>query len=686
MAVRTAIAAGLVVALAGEGLAQAPMPRPHPDRVAEEVDPVEAALAELDPADRALFETIGATDLLLGSAYRRFRDGDIGSANRIARAMPGEAGALLIAWLTATSGYPQASSAEIAEAMAVLPDWPGQVLMQIRFEQALRDEEPGPEEAVAALAGASLQLEASVLLLGRSYAALGREAERVALIRDYWREADFSEEMEAAILDEFADTLRPSDHAWRMNRLHYDGENDAALRVADLIGPDMQALAEAWAAVNGGSGNAAALIDAVPTALRSEPGYQFVRFRQAMRAGAYSEAARLVAEAPDDPSLLIDPEAWSVQRRDLARLLIDRGEYETAYSVAAGHSAVDRGELVEIEFVAGWIALSFLDDPDRALPHFERLAESSSLPLSQSRAHYWIGRSHGTQGSPELAAESYAEAATYHTTYYGQLALLQLGEEQIPLAEAPTIDAAVRERFAANEMVQAVGWLYAFDRPGDAALIARALGNSLESPAEIALLAAFVETRGDHQLALQVGKLAANRGLAVDRTAFSTAVMPPGSLEEDADLALVLAVARQESAFDITAESSAGALGLLQILPSTAREMAGRIGLPFSEIRLRTDPQYNAAIGAAYLRTLLERYGGNHALALAAFNAGLSRADRWIDAYGDPRSTSVDTVDWIERIPFDETRNYVQRVLENDQVYRAILGGLPISLGPDLNL
>ncbi|MHA1559090.1 MAG: lytic transglycosylase domain-containing protein, partial [Alphaproteobacteria bacterium] len=191
--------------------------------------------------------------------------------------------------------------------------------------------------------------------------------------------------------------------------------------------------------------------------------------------------------------------------------------------------------------------------------------------------------------------------------------------------------------------------------------------------------------RGDYQLALQIGKLASNRGVAVDAIAFPMAALPDDFESAHSELALIYAIARQESAFDNEALSTAGALGLLQMLPATAREMAFNIGVPFSRDRL-TDPEYNATLGGAYLRTLLDRYRGSLVLALAAFNAGLSRADRWIEIYGDPRNADVDAIDWIERIPFDETRNYVQRVLENLQVYRARLGDSPLRLGEDLDL
>lgn len=671
-----------------------PLPRPHPER--DEGDPIGDFLG----AAAALFggggdppvddgNGLGALtepDFLLTSAYRRLRAGDFDSAVRIARAMANPAGALLIEWLIAIDGDPDIGSTRLAEAAASVADWPARTLMAIRFEQALQREEPTPEAVVAALEGASPVLDSTVLLLARSLSAVGREAEAVELIRPFWRDEEFSRDTEDAILEEYGEFLAFEDHHWRMSRLLYDTESEAGLRVSAQLSADMQRLGEAWAAVNRGSEDASRLMSEVPASIRSDPGYLYARLRLLIRSGAYGEASVLLLSAPNDPSVLVDPDAWSQQRRAMARALVDRGDATTAHEVLAGHSAIQRTEIVEIEFQAGWTALRLLDDPETAMTHFEALAASSSRPLSQSRAHYWLGRSHDALGRTEDAEDSYEIAAAYQTTIYGQLAIIRLGRSALPAAAAPEIDEAAREAFAADPMAQAVMWLYGLDRETEAELISRFLADTTADAADVTILAQLAEAGGDHQLALQIGKLAMNRELPVEAVAFSTALLPTDTQDIRVEPALVLAVARQESAFDVRAVSPAGALGLLQILPATAREMAGLLGFAYSEARLTTDPAYNAALGGAYLASLLERYDGNYALALAAFNAGPSRANRWIEAYGDPRRADVDTIDWIERVPFDETRNYILRVIENLQVYRAILDGAPINLIEDLDL
>ena len=671
------------------------MPQPHPERAAAD-DPIGnflgAAAAILagptgaeDEQPRVL-GNLGAPEFLLESAYRRLIAGDIESAARMAGAMSDPAGALVVEWIIATEGYPNVSAARMAEASIALTGWPGQTLRQIRYEQALLREEPAPQELVDSLAGLTPVMEPTFLRLGRSYQALGRKSDVAALLRPIWRYDAFSVEAEETILAEFSSFLTTDDHYQRMVRLLYLRENEAALRIAALLSSEMQALATAWAAVNRGRSNASALLAQVPTALRSDPGYQYAQLRQLVRAGSYTAAAESLLGAPTDADTLVNPEAWSVQRRDVARILAERGDAETAYEVLAGHSATQRTEVVEIEFQAGWVALRLLGDPAAAIEHFQTLSDSSSRPLSQSRAHYWIGRAYDALGRADNAETEYAISAGYHTTFYGQLSIERLGGSSIPVGRAAVIDDGVRSRFLANPQAQVMVWLDHFGRSDDADLLARSLADTLSDPAEIALLAVLAEERSDHQLALQIGKLAANRGLSVDRVAFPTGALSVEMENDHVERALIYAVARQESAFNASAVSTAGALGLLQILPGTAREMAQRIGVAFTEERLIDDPEYNALLGGAYLGSMIDRYDGSYVLALAAFNAGPGRADRWIETYGDPRSDAVDAIDWIERIPFDETRSYVQRVLENLQVYRAILDKPMGTLTEDLRL
>lgn len=691
-ATAAAMAAALGAVFAAAAVAQPVAPVPLSNPLSERADLLadgSVAGSVLDfiaqPRDTVedLLETLTSTDTLFASAYRRLEAGDLEGAARIARAMPGPAAGQLIEWLIAVRGLAGSDHERIAAAMSEVADWPGQTLMQLRYEQALLRGEPDGPTVIAAMADREPVLEATKLALARAHLAAGRTAEAAEIIRPMWRDDTFSETTEETILSEFTAVLTADDHRWRMSRLFYDGQSTAALRTAALLSEDTQLLADAWDAAIRGRGDAAARLAEVPDSLRSDPGYLYARLRMLMRSGDLDGAADLLVSAPTDPLALVDADTWSTQRRSLARMLVDRGDAATAYEVLAGHSAQERLETVEIAFQAGWVALRLLDDPQEAIPHFVQLAVASSLPLSQSRAAYWLGRSHEVLGNDVEADEAYRRAAGYPTTFYGQLATLRLGEATLALSPEPAIDAAAEAAFSADPMVQATIWLMDAGETAEAELIGRFLADTLQDPAQIAQLARLAETEGEHQLALQIGKLAANRGLAVDTVAFPTAAIPQDARTDYVEWPLVFAVARQETAFDADAVSVAGARGILQILPDTAREVAGSIGVAFSESRL-SDPVYGATLGAAYLGGLIDRYGGNLVLALAAYNAGFTRADQWIEAYGDPRDPEVDAIDWIERIPFDETRDYVQRVLENLQVYRALMGDPTLRLGQDL--
>ena len=368
-----------------------PIPQPHPVRVANE------------PASdfaEALFELFGigggggvtSPEYLARAAYGRLQAGNVSAGLLIAAAALDPAASMMVEWLVAIDGYPNVNAERMAEAAQTVPDWPARILMQIRYEQAVRRFEPTPEIAIAELNDLTPILEPTILLLARSYLALDRFGEAAALVRDVWRHDRFSMELEEILLAEFGNLLSIEDHRWRMSRLFYDGETDSALRTASHLSPEMQSLAAAWAAVNLGQNTAGSLLAAVPVTVQSDPGYLFARLRHLMRIGNVTQASAIALDAPIDPAVLIDPEAWSSWRRDLARALIESDAIQTAYDVLASHPQVNRAETSEVEFLAGWTALRFLEEPALAIPHFEALSESSSLPLSQSRAHYWLGR------------------------------------------------------------------------------------------------------------------------------------------------------------------------------------------------------------------------------------------------------------------------------------------------------
>ncbi|HXV28893.1 MAG TPA: lytic transglycosylase domain-containing protein, partial [Sinorhizobium sp.] len=320
-----------------------------------------------------------------------------------------------------------------------------------------------------------------------------------------------------------------------------------------------------------------------------------------------------------------------------------------------------------------WYALRGLEDPTTAARHFRRILDASGRPISASRAWYWLGRA-AEAGGPGASADYFANAARYPGTFYGQLAAARLGLSALNVAY-PSPTPEDRARFEGREAVRAIDRLEAAGHGWRADSLYRALAEELTSAGELAILAARAEKTRDHQLSLQVGKIAFGRGIDVAALAFPLGVIPSSANIDGAGKALAYAIARQESAFNPAAVSPANARGLLQLLPTTAKGVAGRYGLAYSKDRLTSDAGYNATLGAHYLGEQIDSFGGSYILTFIAYNAGPRRVPQWIERYGDPRGGPIDeVVDWIERIPFEETRNYVQRVMENYQVYKSRLG------------
>jgi soluble lytic murein transglycosylase len=556
--------------------------------------------------------------------------------------------------------------------------------MGLRYEQTLAREKPAPNVVIAALGGSRPASDEATVLLARAYLAVGRRDDAANLIRAFWRNSDFSESIEKSIVADFSGLLRTSDHKWRMDRLIYEEHEAEALRTSRHLSKDQQALAKAAIAVVRQKAKAAKGLDSVPPALRKDHLYVYARIQILRRAGKITEAGNLLVAASRDPATIVSPDAWWVERRLVSRLLIEAGNPRLAYAIAAGHSAETPAMRAEAEFHAGWYALEYLRDPATAAKHFTAIASFSTTSLSLSRAEYWLGRAAAAAGRRELATAHFQRAAAHPTSFYGQLAAARLGSPRLGIEQPPPATAAVVQRFNGRELVEAIRHLTAAGYQERAAVIYRFLAETLDDPAEIALLAAMAEREGKHPVALQVGRLAAARGLPVDTLAFPTAAIPSSTKTPTVERPVVYAIARQESAFNPAAVSSAGARGLLQLLPATAKETAKEAGLPYSKGRLTSDPAYNATLGATYLGGLIDSFGGSYVMSFAAYNAGASRVTEWIERYGDPRDPDVDVVNWIEMIPFTETRNYVQRIMENLQVYRARLGSPALVIESDL--
>ncbi|QGM99665.1 lytic transglycosylase domain-containing protein [Methylocystis parvus] len=547
------------------------------------------------------------------------------------------------------------------------PDWPAAEWLRKRAEESLVGERQPDKVVQAWFEDAPPATPYGKYALAKALAREGDFDTAAFYARDAWREDDLPQSFENQFLKELGELLTVQDHKYRADRMFYAGKNGPALRAAELAGKDVVLLARARL---GGDKPAAAL----PPALQNDPTLLFSRVRALNSAKKFAEAGALLRKAPTDPAKAVDGDAWWMERRQTSRKLLDIGDADTAYVVASQHAARSTSNKVEAEFQAGWIALRFLDDPARAARHFAKLDQVAETPLQKSRALYWRGRAAEALDAPEddiRARDFYRRAAAHSTTFYGQLASAKLGAEDRPLRPAPAT-AKAEER---HEAVRVVELLLATGDKEVAAPLALDAAKNMTEAKQVAALGQVIASQRDAKLSLVFGKSASYRGVPLDDVAFPSYGIPDfEALPNSASRSVVYAIARQESAFDPKAVSSAGAMGLMQMIASTARHTAYQHGVAFDLSRMLSEPSFNAKLGAAHLGILLGEYRGAYLLTFAAYNAGGGRVKQWMDAYGDPRKASVDPIDWVERIPIAETRNYVQRVMENFVVYRAKFG------------
>ncbi|MFQ0814854.1 lytic transglycosylase [Brucella anthropi] len=654
--------ASCLVAVTLQPMLSLAQPNPHPARP----DPVKTSAISRTENPAA----IGGT---LKSGLDALSSRDARSAIALRNAMPrGSLDRQILTWAIATSDLNGVSSREIATAETELRGWPETQALRDGFERALLKENPAPATVFATFSKRPPQTTEGMILLARAYVRTGNTRKAHALLSPWWSTQRLSTDDEQKVLNEFSRVLTREDHQRRILHALYNNRLQSAKLLA---GPaQAQSLYNAFAAVSQKSPNAAKAIADVDRAWRGNAAYQFLKIRYLRRAERYNEATELMLRAPHRVSALVDPDAWWVERRILSREMLDLGKPQLAYRLVAVHTAESPAMAAEAEFHAGWYALRALKQPKTAALHFAKIAKISSLPISTSRAFYWLGRA-AEAGSGGDARDYYRRSAHFGATFYGQLAAAKL-HEKAPKLRYPRPTEADRERFASRPAVQAIKRLEQVGYGSLATALYSQLSQQLDSVGELALLAVMAEHNKKDYLALRVGKTATSRGLDVGALSHPLGAIPADANISGPGKALAYAIARQESEFNVGAVSKAGALGLLQLMPATAKAVAARNGMSFSLPRLTTDGAYNATLGAHYLTEQLDLFDGSYILTAAGYNAGPERTSEWIEKYGDPRGKPVDqVVDWVERIPYSETRNYVQRVMENYEVYKARLTG-----------
>ncbi|KJC59432.1 lytic transglycosylase [Bradyrhizobium sp. LTSPM299] len=598
------------------------------------------------------------------------RRGKTSDATDIQNKITDPVGRKLVEWYLLRHSESEANFSRFAAFISANPDWPSITMLRRRAEARLWQE----RSDAATVHGFTLDQPLSAkgkFALARVLLAEGDRDGATRLVRNAWQSEELSDRTESDAYDAFKDLLTRDDHRARMDKRIGAKDLAGARRAAKLLGSDELAIVKACGAVRGQSNKAQDALDNVPTEARGDLGYTLCRIQGLLAQNKIDDAARVTIAAAPQTMAQQDTDAWWRERRLLARKLLDQGKVQAAYDVVRPAALPDNPYYrSDLHFMSGWIALRYLDDAKTAAAHFARIDEGQSNPTVLARAAYWRGRAAEALGDTTAMRADYEAAARYPTAYYGQLALEKLGRDGVDLH--PPSPAAIAGNGAADERVRGADMLYAIGEPDVVLYFAADLA---EESADVGMLEALGELTGRHNDAramLQIGKITLARGFAFDHYAFPVIGIPKHApIAPDIGRSMTYSIARTESAFDQRDKSSANAVGLMQVTPEAGRDTAKRFGVSYDWDKMVSDPVYNTQMGAAELSALLSEYHGCHIMTFAGYNAGRGRVRDWIKAYGDPRDPKVDSVDWVERIPLSETRNYVQRVMENFAVYRA---------------
>ena len=663
--------------------APAAKPSPAPRPPAEEVQHA----ARFDAAIAATRNhPVSAEDTArIRDAVKAIAEADLAKGKGLRDQIKEPVGRKLVDWYLYRSGY--GTAAEIRAFMLANPAWPDRERLNQRTEEALFNSNASPREIKAFFVETPPATGVGMAALASALAADKDEAAAKVLAAKAWVEYAIPAVQEPNFLRKVGSLLTENDHKRRLDRLllsdsRWAGErNERATvirRVIALLSEPEQKKAQARLAVFLRAKNSEQLMAKLPPlALKTEWGLAIQR-AQALRRQKKHEAAWEILLTEPDATLHVKPDGWWEERRAGAYAALKAGKAKTAYDLVRDPGDLSINAQNGASFMAGWVALRHLNDAKKALAHFQAFTKSADGPLSKARASYWLGRTYETLGDQATARESYRTAAVHIDTFHGQLARLKFDPQASSLRIKPPATPTAEEiaRFNGLDAVQAI---MLADKAGLDRSVRYAFLNHLrfhfKTETEAAMLAHLAEALGDTQMAVRIGKTAIGRGLNLMYYAYPVHRLPTYTpLRRPPETAFILSIARQESEFNVSTLSGAGARGILQVMPITARHICRDYKLKCDIPRLMTDAAYNTMMGSAYIGDRMEDFTGSYVLTLAGYNAGPGRAREWIREFGDPRQSGVDPIDWIHRIPIEETREYVQKVLSNIQIYRARLG------------
>jgi soluble lytic murein transglycosylase len=663
-----ALAAGALALMCAPAVAQSP------------TSPVTAASPSSPPAAetfRAAAPLSGEQSQKLRQAVEAAQAGDTRRAALIQSSLTDPLARRVVQWAMIDSAGTNLGFFDLDTARRDLWGWPRAGRRQTTAEKALETAGLAPQRVVEWFEGKEPQTPEGAMALASAYQQLAKAPEAMALIKSYWRDRVFEADPQARMLARFGAYLNQDDHAKRLDLLLYGPQGPAARALLPVVSPDIRALAEARIALRTNRDDAARTAAAVPASLQNDKGLAYERARYFRRRGLDGMAAGLLSNFPAPPEGFADAAStmWT-ERRILMNSLIRSGNLQGAYAAVTNHGLPLGVDYTEAEFFAGWLALTKLNNAPQSAVHFANIQKAGTSPITVSRAL-------AARGDAAAAQAFWTEGAKYYTAFYGQLSSEKAGLTKIVLPRDPVPTAADRARFEGRDMVRAARMLADAGHRDLLRTFVLAIQDTLPTTEELALLVDMARMYGDQDLAMRVVRSGATRGLYLTERGYPIRTTPQGAGAPEP--ALVHAIIRQESGFDPGVRSGVGARGMMQLMPDTARMVARKLGLAYSPDRLG-DAEYNMRLGSAYLGELVGNFSGSYVMAAAGYNAGPGRSTLWASECGDPRSSANDPADFIECIPFAETRNYVMRVMEGVQIYRARLSGgeAPLGLAADL--
>jgi soluble lytic murein transglycosylase len=598
----------------------------------------------------------------------------------------------LVRWRIATSGDTGLGYSDLVKALEEFKGWPDTSKIEDQLEITITRSSLTSDERIAWLLARGPRTGEGVLALADAYNSQAKREDMVRVIREAWRSRPMSAQAAGQMQVQYAGDLTAEDHFARADMFLWRGDTQSATSLMPKLSAGRKKIIEARIALMKNAKTVDKTVNAVPSEYIDDPGLLYDRARWAERKGRQADELSYLLQIHGEDAPAVGREAIWGEKQSVMRRMIRERDYPKAYQLAAGHGLAAGEAFRDAEWVAGWLALEKLNDPVKAEAHFRVFGAGVATPISVSRAQYWLGEALSKQQKIPEAQEAYLAASKFPYVFYGQLAaekVRQTNPDAIKIGFSTVSRPTDEERaaFARRTPVRAAILLAETGRLASFERFSFALDDVLETANEHQMLfdiaAGYLEMRA----AVRGAKAGLGRGLVAPDAVFPLMPLPTSPRTGSAEPALVLALSRQESEFNARAVSGADARGLMQMIPRYAQAEARMVGLPFRQSWLTDDPQYNLRLGRGFLDDLVDSFGGSYILAAAAYNAGPSRARQWINDFGDPRSSGVDAVDWIESIPFAETRNYVQRVLENTQVYRHRLAGTPVNiqLSEDIN-